>query len=105
MEGNDTQKLSVYITWKPTGSIDIDFANLDSVLGRERAMQFMTIMSRSLWTCHIRTAFIDNFRVSVARSESAAPFIISPHDFLRVTRDEIKRVACVAGFECDFLRN
>lgn len=105
MESNDTQKLSVYITWKPTGSIDIDFANLDSVLGRERAMQFMTIMSRSLWTCQIRAAFIDSFIVRVVRSESAAPFIISPHDFLRVTRDEIKRVACVAGFECDFLRN
>ena len=102
MGTEDVQKLSVHIRWDPAwGCNDIIFTNLSSVLGEERAMQFMTIMARSLWSCQIDVTFRDRFRVSIV-SKSHGPFIVSTYDLLRIAREEIRRVACVAGVECNF---
>ena len=86
-------------------TIAINFVNLCSMLGNERAERFVVLVIRSLWVHHIQVEFIAPFIVKVSRGDTPSPFIATAGDLARIAHDEIAYVASVAGVECEFTDN
>ena len=86
-------------------TIAINFVNLCSILGNERAERFVVLVIRSLWVYNMQVEFIAPFIVKVSRGDTPSPFIATAGDLARTAHDEIAYVASVAGVECEFTDN
>lgn len=86
-------------------TIAIDFVNLCSILGNERAERFVMLVIRSLWVHNMEVEFAAPFIVKVSRGDTPSPFIATAGDLARTAHDEIAYVASVAGVECEFTDN
>lgn len=86
-------------------TIAINFVNLCSMLGNERAERFVVLVIRSLWVYNMQVEFIAPFIVKVSRGDTPSPFIATAGDLARTAHDEIAYVASVAGVECEFTDN